>query len=398
MLTAVLLIALKTSLLMAAAGIAAALLVRTSAAIRHLVWMSALVLALILPFASLLLPSFAVVPNPWAVPAAVEAAGAAAPADASGFALWQWMLGVWFLGVMLFVLRDVAGHAGLSRWTRRARPLTSPHWTAALEGLDGNRIIRVLESDRVTSPCTWGFVRPVLVLPAEASTWNASQLRYALTHELAHISRGDYVSATLARLACALHWYNPLVWYAARQAHALQERACDDAVLREGGTPSEYAQLLVDIATGDCGALRTAIGMAQRSPLHARVVAILDPRKARAERSRRAAFAAFAPLACLMVFLASASLIEPVIARAVETVQPPPAAPPPAAATAPAAPTPPASVHARHHAPLPPVPPLPAAPKRLQAPAALPPLPALPAVPPVPAVPAVPALPPVPSE
>lgn len=413
-------IALKTSLLMSAAGVASALLARQSAAIRHLVWVSALALALLMPLATALVPSFAVVPNPWSQ---AEQFAADAPRSAqlspvwistiasyenSGQrlteAVWPAVLAVWLAGVLLILLRDVAGHAGLSRWSRRARPLCSPHWTAALRLMNGERRagMRVLESDHVTSPCTWGFVRPVLVLPAAALDWSEERRRYALTHELAHIRRGDYFSASIARLACAMHWYNPLIWYAAGQAHKFRECACDDAVLRAGGLASDYAQLLVDIAaqsSGICGSLRPAMGMAQRSPLHDRVKAILDPHKARAEQNRLSTVATIAPLACIMALLASATLAEPAKVQPVEPVRVHVQPLATAAAVSDAKPI--EHVHARRHRSHAILRPVPAAPDvaSLSPPrglAALPPLPSIPAVPALPAISSTPSIKPVP--
>src|ERR1700739_263963 len=133
-------VALKTSLLMSAAGVACAMLAGRSAAIRHLVWVSALALALLMPLAIALVPPYAVMPDPWhrveqsvvetsstTQPAAVAAESSAAKLAET---VWPAILGVWLAGALLVLLRDAAGHAGLSRWSRRAHPLRSPHWTA----------------------------------------------------------------------------------------------------------------------------------------------------------------------------------------------------------------------------------------------------------------------------
>jgi len=164
-----------------------------------------------------------------------------------------------------------------------------------------------------------------LLLPATGADWPESQRRDALLHELAHIRRFDYLGTRLSRLACAIHWYNPLVWFAAAQARKLQEQACDDAVLRGGGTPSDYAQFLLSIAvTVDKvpGDFRIAIGMTRHSHLYGRVIAILEPHRARMQPSVFASLVALLPMSCLMLVLAATTTVtaqdaEPV-ARVIE--------------------------------------------------------------------------------
>ncbi len=386
-------IALKTGLLMCVAAVASLALARSSAAVRHLVWISALSLALLLPLASAILPSYAVMEDPWAAGAAA-ATEAVAAQDGWSDLLWPGLVAVWGFGALLFLLRDTLDRAGLMRFGRRAHPLRSPHWAAALQALEKHSALRVLETDRVAGPCTWGFFKPVLVLPRACGHWSEAERRYALTHELAHIERRDYVSAQIARLACAVHWYNPLVWHAARQAHKLQEQACDDAVLRAGAVPSDYAELLVGIARTCSRSPRAAMGMAERSPLYHRVRAILDPGRTRSAQSRAGALATMAPLACAMALIAGAGLAEPEIARAAEPVAAAADLPPPIAAAVPVK-----AVHARRrHARA-------APPREDAAPSELakldpvpptPPVPPLPLVQPVPPVPPIPPLPPQP--
>jgi len=305
-------IALKTTLLMCVAGIVSLALSRSSAATRHLVWVTTLTLVLLLPIMRVVMPSFSLVANPWGVPAEAAIATQSVVAWGSWSELfWPGLLAIWGAGALLFLLRDARGLVALMRFSRRAGQLHSPHWMASLQTIEGSCAIRVLETDRVSAPCTWGFFTPVLVLPRAAEHWTESERRYALTHELAHIARRDYISAQVSRLACVVHWYNPLVWYAARQARQLQEQACDDAVLRAGAVASDYAQLLVGVARTCNTSPRTAMGMAERSPLYYRVRAILDPSKVRAGHSRSGALAAILPLGCAMGLIAGARLAEP---------------------------------------------------------------------------------------
>jgi hypothetical protein len=352
-------IALKTSLLIVAAGLLSLALRRQSAALRHQLWTSALALSVLMPLAVFMLPSHAI--------ATLASVPSLARGGGSGWGLLVW---IWLVGTSTFLARELLCGLGLARWRRHAHALKSARWAATLAKFDCR--VRVLESRHIASPCTWGVLTPVLLLPTAGDAWSESARHSALLHELAHVQRRDTVSVLISRLACALHWYNPLVWLAAAHARNLQERACDDAVLRAGAVPSDYAQFLLDVAAHASGIARpnrSAIGMAHSS-LRARIVAILDPEAMRSQAGRTPVLASCATLFTIAVLLGMAS---------VETAPEPPNAPdPPTLPTLPKLPTPPT--------PTPAVPPVPV----------VPPVPAVPAVPAEPATPATPAESPTP--
>ncbi len=51
----------------------------------------------------------------------------------------------------------------------------------------------------------------------------------------------------IAQVVCAVYWFNPFVWFAARWMRIEAEQACDDQVLNAGYQPTDYAQHLLDI-------------------------------------------------------------------------------------------------------------------------------------------------------
>src|SRR6185436_10190982 len=105
-------------------------------------------------------------------------------------------------------------------------------------------------------------------------------LRVVLLHELAHVRRRDCLWQWIMQLACAIYWFHPLIWIAAKRLQNERERACDDLVIAAGAKASDYAEHLLAIASGlqsNAFAAYAAIAMARRSALEGRLLAILEP-------------------------------------------------------------------------------------------------------------------------
>ena len=103
-------------------------------------------------------------------------------------------------------------------------------------------------------PLVSGFIRPVIILPKNfEANFSARQQFFALTHELAHIKRGDLWAALGVLVFRALNWLNPLVHFSATKFRIDQEAACDAYVLSVIGggaqTRHNYAQTLIRSAS-----------------------------------------------------------------------------------------------------------------------------------------------------
>ena len=140
--------------------------------------------------------------------------------------------------------------SGLSVW-RGSRPAPESWINEARAichriGLKAHVAVR--QSLKDGSPHVAGLFSSVVMMPPSAGAWTIEARQAALVHELTHIKRADRRTQAIAQLACAIYWFNPLVWYAAAGLARERERACDDEVLRFGATPSAYATLLLDLA------------------------------------------------------------------------------------------------------------------------------------------------------
>ncbi|MEX0892851.1 MAG: M56 family metallopeptidase [Gemmatimonadota bacterium] len=302
----------RAAALLVLAGGAALLLRRASAALRHLAWTVALAGVLVLPLASALSPfQWDVLPGSWAAmdarSATAEAAAAppavrpATPAAEAGPRAIAKQVGTapppagspltWPTALLLLwaagagALGTFFAYAALRLRRLRLGSVEAPAaWSALADAAArrmGIRTPAVRVSAEVDIPITLGPARTVVLLPAEAREWPAERLAAALQHEFAHVARHDLGTQLVAAAACTLHWFNPLVWVAARQARLEAERACDDVVVASGALPSSYARHLLETALAARPAMHRglALSMARPSELEGRIRALLAPHR-----------------------------------------------------------------------------------------------------------------------
>lgn len=193
------------------------------------------------------------------------------------------LLAVWVFGVAVVLFKLASSLFKLRAVRRSAIP--SVEVNQIVEQLakeaGARRPIEVLLHDAVAVPLTYGFLRPVILLPIDASTWGEMELRHVFVHELEHIKRSDWTVQVMARLACAVYWFQPLAWMAWRKLCLEAERACDDAVLVRNDR-ADYAEHLLSFARRLSHTLASpALSMANRSDLSRRVSSILDTAQVR---------------------------------------------------------------------------------------------------------------------
>jgi beta-lactamase regulating signal transducer with metallopeptidase domain len=213
--------------------------------------------------------------EPVAAPAPVTPAALALPSPGT-VALWLYLVPLALLGgtMLLAVVRLFALRA-------RAQVMVETPWLAAL-ALAQRRMgfkhgTALLVSDELRSPISWGVMRPIILLNPTAAQ-ASGEAEAIIAHELAHVARLDWAKLLIARAACALLWFNPLVWMLAREAHQLREEAADDAVLMSDVDGADYAALLVNAARHDNqGLLIAAHGVAPgKDSLKRRITRVLD--------------------------------------------------------------------------------------------------------------------------
>jgi beta-lactamase regulating signal transducer with metallopeptidase domain len=109
--------------------------------------------------------------------------------------------------------------------------------------------VQLLVLSGIYSPATFGWIRPVILLPPLCLEQDESELADIFRHELQHVARHDFFFNNLAGLCRALLFFHPALWYAMRRLELESELACDLAVVRNSPERrATYAECLVRFA------------------------------------------------------------------------------------------------------------------------------------------------------
>jgi beta-lactamase regulating signal transducer with metallopeptidase domain/protocatechuate 3,4-dioxygenase beta subunit len=153
------------------------------------------------------------------------------------------------ISATFFLAEWIIGKVRLQQLVRSATNASPPvieMWNA-ITGGHGDRV-RLLVSTKITTPLTFGWWRPVVVLPRDIHAAGGQSLRYCLAHEWSHIERADILAwhwTWLCQFAC---WLQPLFWTLRRELRICQDILADGAATRGGKDAVEYSELLVGFA------------------------------------------------------------------------------------------------------------------------------------------------------
>ena len=183
----------------------------------------------------------------------------------SALNLRKLLLPIWWGGAAVTLLVFLTANLRFAARLRKSRrPLTV-----------GGAALSVYVADERAVPCLFGLFRPAIYV-TQAAADDPELLRHTVAHETTHFRQGDHVWALLRTVCLALHWWNPLVWWAAKLSRQDGELACDEATIRALGESERtaYGRTLIRMACGPGShVLLTATTMdGGKTSLHERIV------------------------------------------------------------------------------------------------------------------------------
>lgn len=187
---------------------------------------------------------------------------------------------VWILGMIFCAAFFILSYWRCYREFHISFPIKNDFLMQWLQTHSIHRKMSIRQSDRISSPLTFGVFHPVILMPKKTDWEDTCVLRYVLEHEFVHIQRFDTCSKLLLIVAVCVHWFNPLVWVMYILANRDIELSCDETVIHRFGsnTRASYAKMLISMEERRSG-FTPLCNNFSKNAIEERIVAIMKTRK-----------------------------------------------------------------------------------------------------------------------
>ena len=160
------------------------------------------------------------------------------------------IVATWAVCALAMALRMVLGLLWIGRAAAHER--IDPAWQARATRLAAQfgiaRTVRLRVVERLGSPITAGWWRPVVLVPAAlVANMPVHLLEALLAHEMAHVRRHDYLVNLGQNVVEALFFYHPAVWWISGRIRVEREQIADDFAARILGEPRRLALALSEL-------------------------------------------------------------------------------------------------------------------------------------------------------
>ena len=143
-------------------------------------------------------------------------------------------------GVGLRLLWLAAAFWRLSRLRRHSEPLLPPTtWSVEAD---------VRTSEAISSPVTFGFLRPVVLLPANFHELDGHMQDAILCHEILHVRRRDWLFTLGEELVRSIFWFHPAIWWLLGEIGLAREQEVDRQAVELTKSRDGYVDALLAIA------------------------------------------------------------------------------------------------------------------------------------------------------
>lgn len=233
---------------------------------RLVYWQVLLACCLLLPFAQ---PWHA--PGPATLPALFNfEASVTAAAAGHGFSWGFLVMGVLAIGAVARLAWLGVGMVRLACLRSTAKQMDDVP-------VDVGRGVHFCVTPHVEGPVTFGWLRPVVLLPESFPNAHPDTQTAVLLHELVHIERRDWLWTVAEEIIRSALWFHPAVHWVIGRIQLAREQVVDREVVKRTGGREAYLRALVEITKARVApALSAAPAFLRRRHLKARVQTLLE--------------------------------------------------------------------------------------------------------------------------
>ena len=167
--------------------------------------------------------------------------------------LLPWLSAAYLIGVVTMLVRLLLGVWGGVRLRSQSTLATESGLLSVVGQLSTKLGLKLAPAvyfcESIAAPAVIGVLKPAILLPASLLTsLSPTELAAILTHELAHIRRGDLALQFVQKFIETLFFFHPATWWLSDRINDERENCCDDLAASSGFGNVGYATALLKVA------------------------------------------------------------------------------------------------------------------------------------------------------
>lgn len=186
---------------------------------------------------------------------------------------------IWCLGVAITVMAFLIPHIRFVLANKSAILMKDDMVLEWIGEYHFKRQIQVKQAQGIITPVTYGFIKPIILLPKSLKETDEEQLKLMIVHELTHIKHFDILWKWLLVLAVSIHWFNPFVWITYVLTNRDIEISCDETVIQTLGkeiSKFSYAMTLIGLEEHKLAPIGNSFS---ENAIEERIIAIMKTKK-----------------------------------------------------------------------------------------------------------------------
>ena len=164
---------------------------------------------------------------------------------------------IFFIWSLFFVFKSIrltGGMLYIKKLRTRHTSAVPAQWQQKFKNycatINISRPVKLLQSELISGPVAIGWLKPVILVPVGmVCQLSPEQVESILLHELAHVSRQDYIINILQGMVESVFFFNPALLWLSSLIRQEREACCDDVVLTHINRKSDYLEALLALGT-----------------------------------------------------------------------------------------------------------------------------------------------------